>query len=162
HVSIPYWYGYMRGLFRGPDIVKSVISPDRNFEAYVVESPSIDPPNQSLYIQRSDIIHFRFVAKLAGDIDSIQQIHWSPQSDIVVFQTRCNLIATRLPGYQTVKIPLSGEWKRSKPSKQSTFSGAGPRVAVSSVEFPKPGVFGYILEGSDELKIIEMKFLSDL
>ena len=39
---------------------------------------------------------------------------------------------------------------------------AGPRVAVSSVEFPKPGAFGYILEGNDELKIIEMKFLLGL
>ena len=91
------------------------------------------------------------------DIDSIQQIHWSPDSDIVVFQTRCNLIATHLPEYTTITIPLSGEWRRSKPSKQSTFCGAGPRVTVSSVEFPNPGTFGYKFEGSDQLKTIEMK-----
>ena len=45
------------------------------FEAYVVESPSIDPPNQSLYIQRSDNVHFVRVEKLPEDIDRILEIH---------------------------------------------------------------------------------------
>ena len=147
---------YVKMFFAGPNVVQSVMSPDGNFEAYVVEAPSIDPPNQSLYIQRSDNIHFLSITDLAEDIDSIKKIHWSPQSDIVVFHTRCHLIAVRVPGYQTVKIPLGGEWIRTKASKRSTFSGAGPRVAVADIQFPQPCSFSYRLEGADTFKIIQM------
>jgi len=147
---------YVKDFFTGPEVVQSVTSPDQNFEAYVVERPSIDPPNQSLFIQRSDNIHFVRVAKLAEDIDAIKEIHWSSQSDIVVFHTRCNLIAVRTPGYQTVKIPLGGERIRTKASKRSTFSGAGPRIAVADIEFPRAGSFSYRLEGVYTAKIIQM------
>jgi len=147
---------HVKDFFTGPDIVQSVMSPDQNFEAYIVERPSIDPPNQSLFIQRSDNIHFVRVAKLAEDIDAIREIHWSPQSDIVVFHTRCNLIAVRVPGYQTVKIPLGAERIRTKASKRSTFSGAGPRVTVADIQFPQPCSFSYRLEGADTFKIIPM------
>ena len=147
---------HVKDFFTGPDIVQSIMSPDQNFEAYVVERPSIDPPNQSLFIQRSDNIHFVRVAKLAEDIDAIREIRWSPQSDIVVFHTRCNLIAVRIPGYQTVKIPLGGERIRTKASKRSTFSGAGPRVDVAEIDFPRAGSFSYRLEGVDTAKIIQM------
>jgi hypothetical protein len=150
---------YVKDFFTGPDVVQSNMSPDQNFEAYVVERPSIDPPNQSLFIQRSDNIHFVRVAKLAEDIDAIKEIHWSPQSDIVVFHTRCNLIAVRIPGYQTVKIPLGGEWTRTKAKKRSTFSGAGPRVAVADIEFPQAGSFSYRIEGVETVKTIQMDTL---
>ena len=147
---------HVKDFFTGPNIVQSLTSPDQEFEAYVVERPSIDPPNQSLAIQRSDNIHFVRVAKLAEDIDAIREIHWSPQSDIVVFHTRCNLIAVRVPGYQTVKIPLGGERTRTKAKKRSTFTGAGPRVAVAEIEFPGDGSFSYRLEGVDTVKTIQM------
>jgi len=147
---------YVKDFFTGPNIVQSLTSPDQEFEAYVVERPSIDPPNQSLAIQRSDNIHFVRVAKLAEDIDAIREIHWSPQSDIVVFHTKCNLIAVRVPGYQTVKIPLGGERIRTKASKRSTFSGAGPRIAVADIEFPRADSFSYRLEGVNTAKIIQM------
>lgn len=150
---------HVKDFFTGPDIIQSVTSPDQNFEAYVVERPSIDPPNQSLFIQRSDNIHFVRIAKLAEDIDAIKEIHWSPQSDIVVFHTRCNLIAVHLPGYQTVKIPLGGEWTRTKAKKRSTFTGAGPRVAVAEIEFPRASSFSYRLEGIDTVKTIRMDTL---
>jgi hypothetical protein len=150
---------HVKDFFTGPNVVQSVMSPDRNFEAYVVERPSIDPPNQSLSIQRSDNIHFVRVAKLAEDIDAIREIHWSPQSDIVVFHTRCNLIAVRVPGYQTVKIPLGGERIRTKASKRSTFSSAGPRVTVADIQFPQAGSFSYRLEGTDAFKAIPMSAL---
>jgi len=150
---------HVKDFFTGPNVVQLLASPDQKFEAYVVERPSIDPPNQSLFIQRSDNIHFVRVAKLAEDIDSIKEIHWSPQSDIVVFHTRCNLIAVRIPGYQTVKIPLGGEWTRTKAKKRSTFTGAGPRVAVAEIEFPRAGSFSYRLEGVDTAKTIQMDTL---
>jgi hypothetical protein len=145
---------YMKDFFTGPNVIQSVTSPDQNFEAYVVEQPSIDPPNQSLFIQRNDNIHFVHVAKLAEDIDAIKEIHWSPQSDIVVFHTRCNLIAVRVPGYQTVKIPLGGEWIRTKARKRSTFTSAGAHFAIANVQFPQAGSFSYRLEGVDTFKTI--------
>ena len=156
---VPLAPAHIKDFFTGPNIVKSVTSPDQNFEAYVVERPSIDPPNQSLYIQRSDNIHFLRVAKLAEDIDSIKEILWSPHSDIVVFHTRCNLFAVRIPGYQTVKIPLGGEWIRTKAKKRSTFTGAGPRVVVAGIEFPRAGSFSYRLEGIETVKTIQMDTL---
>lgn len=154
--SMPLFPSYVKIFFTGPNVVQSVMSPNGDFEAYVVEAPSIDPPNQSLFIQRSDNIHFLSIADLAEDIDSIKKIHWSPQSDIVVFHTRCHLIAVRVPGYQTVKIPLGGEWIRTKASKRSTFSGAGPRVAVADIQFLQPSSFSYRLEGADAFKKIQM------
>jgi hypothetical protein len=153
---VPVLPGYVRTFVSGPDVIQSVVSPDGNFEAYVVERPSIDPPNQALYIQRRDNIHFVSIAKLAEDIDSIIKIHWSPESDTVVFHTRCHLFAVRVPGYERVAIPLGGEWIRTKPSKRSTFSGAGPRVAVADIQFPQPGSFSYRLEGVDTFKTIAM------
>lgn len=153
---MPLLPSYVKNCFTGPNVVQSVMSPDGNFEAYVVETPSIDPPNQSLFIQRSDNIHYVSVAKLSEDIDSIRKIHWSPQSDIVVFHTRCYIIAVRVPGYQIIKIPLGGEWIRTKPGKHSTFTGAGPRVAVADIQFPRLGSFSYLLEGTDTFKIITL------
>lgn len=150
---------YLKIFYTGPNVAHSVMSPDGNFEAYVVEEPSIDPPNQSLFIQRSDNIHFLSIAKLAEDIDSIKKIHWSPQSDIVVFHTRCYLIAVLVPGYQTIKIPLGGEWIRTKASKRSTFTSAGPRVVVTDIQFPQPGSFSYRLEGAETFKIIQVDSL---
>ena len=147
---------FVKDFYTGPQVVHSAMSPDGNFEAYVVERPSIDPPNQSLFIQRKDSIHFVSVAKLAEDIDSIERIHWSSQSDIALFQTRCNLIAVHIPGYQTVKIPLSGERMRTKAKKRSTFTGAGPRVAVADIDFTQPNSFSYRLEGTDSFKTIPM------
>ena len=115
------------------DIVQSVLSPDGNYEAYVEEGPSIDPPNQSLYIQRSDGIHFLLIAKLPEDIDSIKEILWSPNSEIVVFHTRHSLTAVRLPDFQTVRIHIGKEWRRTKADKMSTFSSGEPHASVSPV-----------------------------
>ena len=62
----------------------------------------------------------------------------------------------KMSGYQTVKIPLGGEWIRAKASKRSTFSGAGPRVAVADIGFPEPGSFSYRLEGFETARTIRM------
>jgi hypothetical protein len=144
---------------RGHNIVQSETSPDGDFEAYVEDHPSPDGPNQYLLVQRSDVIHFLIIAHLAEDIDSIQEIHWSPYSDVVLFQTRVYLIATRVPGYHTVKIYLGSEWRRKKPSKQSSFTAGGIKYRVAEVGFPEPGAFSYRFEGSDQFHTIQMDSL---
>ena len=57
---------------------------------------------------------------------------------------------------QTVRIPLGGEWIRTKASKRSIFSGAGPRVAVADIKFPEAGSFSYHLEGTATTKTVQM------
>jgi hypothetical protein len=139
----------------GPNVIESVMSPDGNYEAYVVDQPCIDPPNQVLYLQRSDDIHYVYVANLAADVDSIREILWSPHNDIVVFHTRFHLFAVRVPGYQTVKIGTGREWTRSQPGKRSTFT-SGPHLQVAEIGFPGPGTFSYRLEGAAESHMVDM------
>ena len=151
--------GIITAIISGPNIVQSVPSPDGNFEAYVEEQPSIDPPNQFLYVQRSDLRHYMYIAHLAEDVDAIRRIHWSPYSDVVVFETMVYLIAVRVPGYQTVKIYLGREWRRTEPSMRSTFTSGGPSLSVAAIEFPESGAFSYRLKGSDEFTTIQMDSL---
>lgn len=148
--------GWIKTAFAGPTVVQSVFSPDGRFEAYVIEAPSIDPPNQSLFIRR-DKIHSKRIAKLPEDVDSIQKIHWSPHSDIVVFQTWFSLIAAHVPDYKTVEIPLGGEWHWRK---NGTFWVDYNNVKrIAAIEFPKPGVFSYRSKSSDEFKTVEIDSL---
>ena len=153
-LSYPWWAGLVKTAFVGPKIVQSQLSPDGKFEAYVVDKPSFDPPNHHLYIRRNDVNFSKEIAKLPGDVDFIQKIFWSPDSEIVVFQTWFSLIAADALGYRIVKIPLGGEehWR-----KNGTFwvdyNGA---KRIAAIEFPEHGTFSYRLEDSDKSKIIEM------
>ena len=137
-----------RGL-QGPQVVESVFSPDMAYEAYVVEEPSIDPPNQTLFIQDRNEVHFVVVAHLGEDVDSIRQIYWSPDSSMVVFVSRNFLYAVHVPGYEMVGIPLANEFGRYQPGRFTSFGGGIPKKVVAEVSFPEPGVFVYRLEGSD-------------
>lgn len=156
----PLAYDYAAAAISGPRIVRSAPSPDGEFEAYVEEYPSVDPPDQSLFVQRSDGVRFMHIADLAEDVDAIQEIHWSPHSDVVVFHTRAYLIATHVPGYQTVKIYLGQEWTRTEPDGRSTFNSGEVERQVAEIEFPKPGAFSYRLEGQDELHTVRIDNLT--
>ena len=141
-------------IVRGPKVVMSVPSPDGSFTAYVEDTPSFDPPNQSLLVERSDQRHFMVVADLAGDVDAIQKIVWSPDSRIVVFQSRDYLTATRVTDWQTVRVFLAREWVRRQPSRASTFNAPDPRIEVNSLEFRESDTFHYRLRGSDQPRMI--------
>jgi len=148
--------GYFAAVIRGPKIVQSLPSPDGKHIAYVEESPSIDPPNQSLWVERSDKLHFMCIADLAEDVDFIKKVMWSPDSQIVVFLSQCYLTATRVSDWQTVRIYLGKEWIRSRPSRVSTFCGAQPIRKVTAVEFPAPDNVAYQIDDDDEWKMIQM------
>lgn len=141
---------------KGPEIVASAWSPDMEFEAYVVDWPSIDPPNQSLYIQRRDEHNFILVAKLTEDVDSIRSIHWSPSADMVVFLTYNYLYAVHTPGFETAAVPLADEFYHYQPGKTGTFGGGIPQKSVSEVAFPEKGVFTYLLEGEQVPRTVRM------
>lgn len=143
-------------LLHGSRAVSSVDSPDGAFTAYVIENPSIDPPNQALFVERSDGIRFMHVADLAEDVDSIQEILWSPDSRMVVFHSRDYLTATRVSDWQTVRIYLGNEWRRSRPGRDSTFTSGGIRRRVASVDFPETGVFAYRFEDEEKDHAVRM------
>ena len=141
---------YLASGLRGPQVVESVFSPDMAYEAYVVEHPSIDPPNQTLFIQTRDERHFVVVAQLGEDVDSIRQVHWSPDGSMVIFVTRNFLYAVHVPGYEMVGIPLANEFGRYQPGKFTSFGGGISQKVVAEVSFPEPGVFSYHLEGEEQ------------
>ncbi len=137
---------------KGPQVVQSVFSPDRVYEAYVMEYPSVDPPNQTILIQRSDKSHFVVVGKLVSDVDSIRSIRWSTAGEMVVFVTSNNLIAVLVPGFQTLTIPLADEFARYHPGEFEVFGGGIPQYQVEEVTFPEPGVFAYRLVRLENFK----------
>jgi len=157
-IAIPlFTLGYVDAILHGPKIVMSLPSPDGKYEAYVEESPSMDPPNQSLFVERSNKVHFMHIADLAEDVDSIKEILWSPDSEIVVFLSRHYLTATRVGDWRTVRLYLGKEWRRSRPQRHhSTFSSGGVRQRVEAVEFPEPGTFAYRLEGEENFRKIRI------
>jgi hypothetical protein len=140
----------------GQNPVMNVPSPDGEFIAYAREEPILDGPNQTLLIERRNKLNFVIIADLVEDVDSIQDIHWSPDSDLVVFLTYDNIIAVHVPGYESVKIPLHAEFTRRKPQRISTWSGGRPLNTVAAVEFPESGVFSYQFEDSYEVHTIRL------
>ena len=159
-VAAPYCLGVGRVVLFGPEVVQSVVSPDGRYEAYVVEAPSIDPPNQTLYVQTTDLTELMYVAKLPEDVDAIAHIHWSPRSDLVVFETRLQLVGMCVPEYQIVKIGNGKPWRRHNPSLVSSFSVGGPWLNVTSVDFPRPGGFRYGVDEGEAAREVDMSFLA--
>ena len=50
-IALPLFaFGYVDAILHGPKTILSASSPDGRYIAYVEESPSIDPPNQSLLV----------------------------------------------------------------------------------------------------------------
>ena len=160
-IAVPLFaFGYVDVILHGPKVVLSVPSPDGNYEAYVEEAPSIDPPNQSLFVERSNKLYFMLIADLAEDIDSIEQIVWSPDSQFVVFHSHHYLTATRVSDWQTVRIYLGKEWRKSQPRRHHmTFTSGGVSRQVKAIEFPQAGSFAYQLIGDDKLYTVDIDSL---
>ena len=154
-LSVPWWGGWIRAAFVGHRIVQSQWSPDGVFEAYVVDKPSFDPPNHHLYIRSKNVSYSEKIAELLEDVDSIRRIHWSPDSDIVVFQTWFNLVAVRVSDYKMIKIPLGGvkHWRENGTFWVDYDDVRRPEI----IEFPASGTFSYRLERSNQLKTLEME-----
>jgi hypothetical protein len=157
-VMIGFLFGFpfAMAVLQPPAPVLEVTSPDQQYVAYVEEQPSLDPPNQALFIEQNDRIHYRHIANLPEDVDSIQQIHWSPESDLVVFQTHMSLIAVRIPGFEQVHIPFGGVYIRSQAERRSTFSTKMPEHPVEQVVFPTTGAFSYQISGASQPVTVDL------
>ena len=153
--------GTIDAMINGPSVIMEVESPDGQYMAYIIERPSLDPPNQSLMIERSDKSRFLRIAKLVDDVDSIREILWSPDSSIVVFHSRLYLTIARVSDWSMVRVYLGDEWRRREPIRRTTFSGAMPTHEVQTIEFPEPGQVAYRLKGQQDLKIVRMDILPE-
>ena len=120
--------------FIHPNVIMSVASPNGEYEAYVVEEPSFDPPNQSLFIRKKESNSFNLIDILAEDVDCIKKIIWSPDNKIVVFNTNDYLIITKISNFNSVKIRLSGAWKW-KDKNQKTFASFPSIKKIEKIEF---------------------------
>ena len=156
-----YASGTIGAMVNGPNVIMEVESPDGKYIAYIIERPSLDPPNQSLMIERSDKSRFLRIAKLVGDVDSIRDILWSPDSSIVVFHSWLYLTIARTSDWSIVRIYLGDEWRRREPIRRTTFSGAMPVHEVQTIEFPEPGQVAYQLKGQQDFKIVTMDVLPE-
>ena len=153
-LSSPWWGGWAKATVVGYKVVQSQLSPDGKFEAYVIDKPSFDGPNHHLYIRRNDVNFSEGIGRLPEDVDSIKKIHWSPFSDIVVFETWFSLIAVRVSDYKMVKIPLVGEkhWRENGTFWVDYGNVKRPEI----IEFPEVNTFVYSFKDSDEIKTIDM------
>lgn len=152
----PYGLACARSVIVGPDIVQSVASPDGRYIAYVVDKPSIDGPNHHLYIRVPTGTNAtgRKIANLPEDVDFNKEIHFSPRSDMVVFQTYFKLIAASLSDFRTAEVKLGGDhhWR-----KNGTFWVDYDNVKKPvEITFPDADSFAYRLEGSREIHTVKL------
>jgi hypothetical protein len=132
---------FIFGFNTRPETVMSVSSPQVTYEAYVIENPSIDPPNQSLFISLTGTGEFRLVAILPEDIEAAQKIYWSDDGTRAIFITNWHIFVTDVRNFNTRKLSLNPDWwTRHQDGK--TFSSSGRLVALEEFE----------LFGSDSLK----------
>lgn len=144
-----YAWMLLAGLFNAPEflspfkfgarLVKTVTSPDGRFEAYALSYPAFDEPGQRIYV--------RWPGQEGGEreirrlgLERTGQIHWSPDSALVAFETGGHLTVVDTRDMRILTIPLGAReyWRRG------TFS-VGSRGAkfITKIEFPRPGAVTY-------------------
>lgn len=126
---------FIFGMNKKPHIVFSADSPDGVYKAYAEESPSIDPPNQSLFISKNGTKEFRLVCDLPEDIDMIKQIDWSVDSKTVVFTTGWYLIITNVERFNIRKISLNTDWWKWHKEYNGTFSSSNKIIDIEKIKF---------------------------
>lgn len=121
------------GFSSKPEKIMSETSPQGSYEAYVVENPSVDPPNQGLLILKSGTGEFRLVERLPEDIESAQKICWTDDGSKAVFITNWHLIITDVRNFNTRKISLNPDWWKWHQGKK-TFSSSSTSVVLEEFE----------------------------
>ncbi len=125
---------FLFGFNSRPKKVMTVNSPQGSYEAYVIENPSIDPPNQGLYISKTGTGEFRLVSNLPEDIESAQKIYWTEDGTRAIFVTDWHLFITDVQNFSTRKISLNPDWWTWQQGKK-TFSSSGTSVVMEQMEF---------------------------
>lgn len=97
-----------------PSVSVSVASPDGLATAFVRNHPNIDPPSQSLWLERAGSTPV-LLKQLGGDVDWCDAIAWSANSSTVAFlnQNAKLLVfdaATRRLTHERWLVPYRGEY----------------------------------------------------
>ena len=121
------------GFSSKPEKIMSVNSPQGLYEAYVVENPSLDPPNQGLLILKSGTGEFRLLERLPEDIESVQKIYWTSDGTRAIFVTDWHIIITDVRTFNTRKISLNPDWWNWNEGEK-TFSSTGTPVILEEFE----------------------------
>ena len=149
---------FLFGLHSKSDHAMSLDSPNGVYKAYVNDDPSLDPPNQSLFISKNGNNDFRLIEELPEDIEAIQKIYWSPDSKTVVFATNWHLILTNVDNLNVKKISLNPDWWLWR-EKKGTFTSSSRYVEIKEVEFINVDSLKYI---TNEMTHPEKICLSDI
>ena len=139
--------GYIAGVGM-PDhsMAQYAQSPNGSYVAVVKNHWSIDPPNQSLWIKQNNTDKQRKLEDLQEDVNFIEGIHWSPNSDLVVFDTRCFLLGLRPADGKIMKV--SKEW--------TTINGNNEPRPIVGITFIGSSQFGYRYDGADNMVAVSM------
>lgn len=137
-IAVAVWVLF--GFSSKPEKVLSMNSPQGLYEAYVIENPSLDPPNQALFISKSGTGEFRLVARLPEDIEAARKICWTDDGNKAIFITNWHLIITDVRTFNTSKISLNPDWWKWNQGEK-TFSSSGTPVVLEELD----------LYGSDSL-----------
>lgn len=132
---------WMVGFRLRPQTIMSVPSPDGLLTAYVTESPSFDPPNQSLFISVNGTDRFRLISGLPEDVEFIEKIAWSPDCSSVAFATNRNLLVVHVNDFLTTIYSRDGKWWTRH--HDGTFSTSGNDAGVSQLLFTSPDTLVY-------------------
>ncbi|MBC8378126.1 MAG: hypothetical protein H8E62_03040 [Planctomycetes bacterium] len=150
----PFVYAHARTLVAGPNIVQSVDSSNKAYQAYVVDKPSIDGPNHHLYVK--DIVTGKstFVSNLPEDVDFNEEILWSPFNDLVVFRTYFKLIIYSSENGKAKEVKLGGDYHwRDNGTFWVDYKDVKKPI---NLQFPEPDAFSYQFEGDETSYRIDM------
>jgi len=133
-------------------------SPDGTFIACVIESPSMDPPNQSLFIERKGSQNFRLVEELPEDIEFVEKIFWSPDGKIAVFATNWNLVIAGTESLNVTKISLNNDWWTK--NKNGTFSTSGENIKIQTLDFIGLDSLVYSTNNMPDPVFVDLSFIN--
>jgi hypothetical protein len=114
-----------------PDKVQqSTASPDGRHVAYIVRRMTVGGAGQAFRVSIDG--GRKITVGGTGDYNFARKIHWSPDSEIVVFQQHSDLVAANMTTREVHSSRLAYE---ISPDRTIDVH------AVDSIEFPNPGVF---------------------
>lgn len=137
--------------------VMSALSSTKQDEAYVIARPTFDECDHHLFLRRAGETEGREVGKLG--YEGIQSIQWSPDGQLVVFQSTLRLVVVRASDFKSRAILLTRMELKKDP-------GASPEDyrkmrGVTAIEFPRPGVMAwrYQIKGEVGSDTVDMNVL---
>lgn len=120
--------------------VLTVASPTRQFQADVLNYPTIDEADQRLFLRAAGEPRGRQVGRLG--YERIENIQWSPDGQMVVFYSAMRLVVVRTGDFKSRVIRLDGKTLTGGEVTSSPDDYRKLRK-LTTIDFPRPGVMIY-------------------